>query len=472
MNRERVKTIILSILVATSVLLTNQIWKFSPIGVMRSDAANNKNQQAVIEAKSQVISPRQVTVGYGASFPRHSGTVLNYDDMKEAWELSKLILAPFFIENSDIKQITNEIYIENYLRQYIELEFGENLSSVLVSSIFNKEIDNKLVGSIREIKKVLIPASYKGTIYIIGKDSNTFQLTLENYENSFFIDYIIDIRSKGYSEYRPLFHLYGNYTTLLPNSFTTPIPQLFIESVIDIENQSSLTNKAKTFFDNFDYVKTIKETSGALVYLYGYGEKSLRVNPSGRLIYTEDVGNSSSTDVISALDEALEFIERHGGLPANSYLAAVENVGFNKGYYFGFSYFVDGYPIAFHSNNINYPVEIEVYGDKIKSYKSFTRKKMTLPSIPKQENIESPFKVIENNINLLNGEYMRLNNLQELESKSEILTHIDAVEMVYFDTMQEKRRQILLPAWKIKIQDRVYYFDSYKGELLNSNILN
>ncbi|KAB3532179.1 two-component system activity regulator YycH [Alkaliphilus serpentinus] len=469
MNRERVKTIILSILVAISVLLTNQIWRFAPIGVIQSEAANDISQQDILEAKNQIISPQKVTVGFGASFPSHLGTVLVYDDAKEVWDLSKLVIASFFLEEPVIRKITKETYIENYLRQYVELEFGENFSSVLVSSVFSKELDNRVVGNIRTIKKILIPAAYKGIVFMVGEDEEIFQLTLDNYGNDLLKDYIKEeIQSKAHSEYRPLF----NNKIMFPTNFTTPVPQLFIESLIDVENERSMILKAKGYFDNFDFVKTIKETSGARVYLYGYGEKSLRINPSGRLVYTEDVGNRSSMDVLSALEEAIEFIEKHGGFPDNSYLASVRTIEENRGYLFAFNYFIDGYAMAFHSSNLNYPVEIEVFDDKIRSYRTFTRRKMTLPSIPKQEPILAPFKVIENNIELLTNDYLRVNNLESIESREEILDHIEAVEMVYFDTKEDKRRQILLPTWKIKIKERVYYFDSYKGELLNTNILN
>ncbi len=44
--------------------------------------------------------------------------------------------------------------------------------------------------------------------------------------------------------------------------------------------------------------------------------------------------------------------------------------------------------------------------------------------------------------------------------------------MVYFDTIENDKEQILKPSWKIKINGDIYYFDSYTGDIISSVTLN
>ena len=68
--------------------------------------------------------------------------------------------------------------------------------------------------------------------------------------------------------------------------------------------------------------------------------------------------------MLSALETALEFMMKHGGMPHGAYLQEVKNIesGRNKGYYFGFDYRIKGLPIRNGMPNMNYPIEITIPG--------------------------------------------------------------------------------------------------------------
>ncbi|SCY61614.1 two-component system activity regulator YycH [Alkaliphilus peptidifermentans] len=474
MTRERLKTIVLSILIVMSALLTQQIWFYSPVEILQSEAfSRGANPHNIRE---NIISPKKITLGFGGGIQSSDYTILPYAESQEVWEYSKLVLEDFFMLDPEINQISGESYIKHMGLKHVELEFGENISSVLVSSIFNN-IDSKIVRNIREVKKILIPAINRGTIYIVGKDDNTYEIKLQNYtENRIINEYMNQYEEQDFIKYyRLLLVSFKDNYTLMPLNFT-PLPKITMESVIDVEDERILDFHSEVFFDkNLDFVRIIRETNGAVVYLYGYGEKTLRISPRGRLEYNEEVSNSSSTNVMTALDTAIEFIEKHGILPETAYLAEVRQIKteHSNGYFFGFNYFVDGYPMAFSSNNMKYPIEVEVFGSTIKNYRSFVRRPMSLPTMTRLESIISPHKVIGNNIKLFESDitdFEKDSELEEADSNNDILRNISSIQMVYFDTMEEKSSQTVLPTWQIKVNNRVYYFDSYKGELLHSGV--
>jgi len=478
MNRERLKTLILSILVAMSILLTQQLWFSSPIKILKSEADNGQERNlSVAETRKNIISPNTIIVSFGAGY-----TVLS-SNLDFVWNQSKDILENYFLGDPEITPVEHEIYIQSNILKSVELEFGDNIPTILVSSIFDS-LENKIVRNIKDIKKILIPAFNRGVIYIVENDNSIFEIKLSQHEeNSTLISFIDELEKVEYIRYRPILSLFdelaGNYT-LMPINYAVTTPQTFVQSEININNESMLIERSKKFFnENFDFVKTIKETSGAVVYIYGYGEKSVRINNKGALEYNEQIGNISSTNVVASLDTAIDFISKNAGFPEGTYLKDIDNISNNqnKGYRFAFSYRIGGLPIEFNSNKMEDSIEIEVYGNKVKSYRNLVRNVMDIQGISPEQSVLYFPNIIEKNIKHLKLQYFNTQNqlAEEMDDEQkifEILNSIEEVRMVYFDTVETDKDQLLKPSWMIKIKGDIYYFDSYTGELINSVTLN
>ncbi|MBM7615541.1 hypothetical protein [Alkaliphilus hydrothermalis] len=486
MDRERTKTLILSLLVILSIMSLHRIWFDSPIS-LQSEASNGRDQgYTILDTRNQIISPREVTLGFGGSISNNYYTVLNYQETKLVWEKSKLLLLDFFAKEPNVDTVSLDEYFESKQLKSIELEFGKGMPSVLISSVFNT-MDNRITNEIRTIKKILIPASNTGSIYILSEnENNVYRVSLSEYENTTLEDYITeyDEDKKDFVRYRTTFGFVNN-KTLMPIEYKQLLPEIFVESEIDIKEEEIIVRTAKSFFnENFDFVKAIRETSGSIIYLYGYGEKSVRINPQGYLSYNQEMISNSSTNILEALNVALNFIEKHGGIMETAYLSEIKDVstGSNRGYYFGFNYDIVGYPIA-NKNTLN-QLEIEVYGNDVKSYRRFIREKMNLGSIDHIDtDITPPIQIIEDNLGVMLDYYNKdLENSKTMEStnaKNEpvidykiILENVNRVEMVYFDTVEENSMQLIRPSWLIRVGKRIYYFDSYDGKLLYTMIEN
>lgn len=471
MNREQVKTLILAILVIMSIVFTQKIWFYSPVSILQSEASFMEKQiPTIIETRSQLVVPEGAIISFGNS----NYTVVS-SDIDKVWREAREVLSHYFKGEPEVTLTTLEKYRESSRQKSIELQFGKNIPSVLIASIFDA-VDNKIVSNIIEVKSILIPALNRGSIYIVGKEDFVYEVKINNFEeNRQLVTYLDALQSMNHVKYYPLFADVENYT-LMPLSYDKPIPMTFVESEINIDNQTMVMELAKGYFDeSLDFVKTIKETSGAIVFMYGYGERGLRISNRGRLEYTEEIGSISSSNVINALDIAIDFTLKHGGFPEGAYLKEIRHEDKNK-YYFGFGYRIEGLPVEFHSANLRHPIEIEVYGNQVKNYRSFIRKNMALPYVTASTSTQLPQKIIEDHIQLLIEDYITdTQGNQELMDKN-VLSYmerdISKIETVYFDTMEDTRRQLLIPAWKVMINKRVYYFNSYDGKLLHSSLVN
>ncbi|ABW20312.1 hypothetical protein Clos_2781 [Alkaliphilus oremlandii OhILAs] len=476
MNRERLKTLILSVLVCLSIFLTQQLWFPYPMEIFKSEATDGRiNTMAVSKERKKIVSPSAVVVSFGAGDKRTNQYTILSSNLDMVWNESKDILKSYFLGDAEIKSVSKESYVQSNLLKSIELEFPKNTPAILVSSHFDS-FDNKIVKNVKVINKILIPALNRGTIYIVDNEENVFEVKLPKYEeNSALIGFIDDLAKVEHIKYHPIFsHLDeqgGNYTPI-PVTYSTLATQTVVESEIDITDDLILIEKAKKFFNkSFDFVKSIREANGAVVYIYGYGEKTLRISSKGALEYNEEIGNISSTNIVDSLDAAVEFMLQKRDSLDNLYLKEIKKTSDNTGYLFGFSYRIGGYSVETKDSEVKQPIEVEVYGDKVKVYRSSVRKLMDIKGFtPEQLVINFP-SIIDKNIKNLKTEYFNTGVQPEEEmddsSKiSEILKNIEEVRMVYFDTMEEYKGQILKPSWRVKIKGDVYYFDSYTGDLI------
>ena len=464
MKREKVKTIILVVLVTMCIFLTQKIWFISPFTMLQSEASNlGVNQEQVLEIRNDVLRPIKFNINLG-------GYHVNPGYTDDIWHLSKDFLESYFLGEPEVLPTTIDKYNELKNLKSIEIHFGKNIPSVLISSVFGA-IDNRVVRNVKEIEQILIPAAANGDIYILNGTS-VFKASHNNYNSRTLNQLFQYIEGRSYNRFYPLFLDIGN-PVLMPLSFTNSLPKMYVDSEINIADDSIVVEHAKTFFDrNFDFIKTIKETSGSTVFIYGYGEKSVRINNRGRIEYSEDVGTPSSTNVINALDSAINFVLNHGTFPEDTYLKEIRPIEKNRGYYFGFSYKVNDRPIHFVDSNSTNTIEVEVYGDKIKNYKSFIRNPVDLPNVEVTNQMLLPHKIIDDNYEMLKEDYLNSFTNQDVAIDEMILNEIMSVELVYLDTLDQVTNQLIIPCWRVIVKDSVYYFDAYDGTLRYKTVVN
>ncbi|NLM03727.1 MAG: hypothetical protein GX214_01765, partial [Clostridiales bacterium] len=323
MNREGIKTLILTLLVISSIIFTQKIWLYNPMELAESRTSIfSEDSQDYAQIKSQIMIPKNITIAFGNSFYTRVE-----ENIMDIWYKIIPVLEDYFLRDIQIQQVDGEKYRESSRLKSVELEFGDNIPSVLISSIFNT-VDNKIVSNIEEIKKILIISPSRGIIYIKSSHGDVYEIRLDRPdENQLNLTLIDDIRDSEHIRYYPLFGDAGN-DIIMPIDYNRPIEMFFVESQINPSNEVETQESVKSFFNNsLDFVKTIKETSGALVYMYGYGEKGVRISSKGRLEYTEEHGQTTTTNVLSALDTSIEFMLQHDQLLDGLYLEEIDHMG-------------------------------------------------------------------------------------------------------------------------------------------------
>jgi len=269
---------------------------------------------------------------------------------------------------------------------------------------------------------------------------------------------------------------------LLPLTHQHNQPRVFVETELDAASEDLMNQRAGRFFDeHFDFVKTIQETGGTRIYMYGYGQQEVRINNLGRLEYAAETGSQSSNSVTRSLEAALLFMAEHEGLGSNDLvLREVELLkeGDLRGYSFGFGYDLQGVPVLLSQGD--HPVEIEVFGTSIRRYRTFQRQSMNLPEILPEEGIRSPHRLIEDHFNALLEDLQRQRQArdeapeeaegQQMEALEgeELLEAIQDIQLVYLDRKETHRRQLLVPVWQITIEKKIYQFDAHEGILLET----
>lgn len=470
MNKEQFKSGILIVLLLMCLVLIQNIWFDIPLKQVQMVSAE-ENQLRIQEMREKIIVPRRVIVSFGKGQSSSYFAVLKHENMMEAWFSSKTILHEFFNGNTEIVSVSDKNRLMNKSGAFIELEFGESIPSVLVSSIF-ESASNNIVEEIKKIEKIVLPVFGEGTIYIYDDAGKTFEITLKVYNYNDSLSRLVNSIQEGeFVKHYTLFSFVDS-DIIMPLNYDVLLERVFVESKINVEEEKKIREIAQSFFDeNFDFVRMIKETSGAVVYLYGFSEKIVRINPKGKLTYRESIRNTFSSNVVEAFDAAIVFLEEQNQLPESIYLTEVRSINNenNRGYFFGFNYRIGKYPIYFSEGGMNHSIEIEVFGNTITSYEASIREKMDVPAFIKRETMIPPHVVIEKNIQLLKEKYAHEYGLEiEDIENANIIKNIITVEMVYYDTKEMRERQVLLPSWKIVTPERTFFFDGYRGSLISS----
>lgn len=507
MSKEKLKSLLLVVLIATSVVLTQRVWFSSPLQMISSEASYLYEKEDQLHmVREQLIRPEKIIIGFGGGAENSHYSLLSPSDLDRFWQGMKAMLTDYFVSEPTMQVISSEEYETLRTSRHVEMHFGKGFPTAFLSVLFDQQ-ENSLASATNEIKSILVPARHQGNLYLVGDQGQVFEFQLQPEDQLHQVDVaqLVDsIPVNSYVKYYPLFSYAGNQT-LLPLTYQTNKPKVFTESEIDASSNDHMNRWAGRFFnENFDFVKTIQETGGTRIYMYGYGQQEVRINNRGLLEYTAETGRQSSSSVSRALDTALMFMAVHYGTSDVLVLREVELIEENglRGYRFGFGYHLRDLPVV--PVQLRQPLEIEVFGDGVRSFSALLRRPMSLPEVMPEAGILSPHRIIEDNFNMLLEELAQHAGLEiasistpdELDTASEnsteevtlteegnvtghsqvltgedLLGAIRHVELVYLDREETHRRQLMLPVWRIIIDQLVYDFDAHEGNRLQTTVL-
>lgn len=479
---EKFKNILLVVLVFTTILLLYFLWGSESL---EDFIFNDNDEQYEVLSSDKVILPDQIILGKG-----NEDYTVALENKEELW--TNQILSTF----RDFSQGTNSPVVEITEQQYKEIM---KYPSIIAKFQYNIPFDDfcdkynikKLQGydSIGSLTEIGFSKGSKGSTFIYDGDKKKYYGVVGNKPLEIFnkIDTIFE--QQEVATYYPLKTVLGEESTndtLVPFELPPAIMAAEYKKDAEIGENENNSAMAQTYFgETFDFVRKVEESNGTTIYMYGYGQKVLIINPNeGSIEYKEEVksDNPEKKSLFESLDTALGFVGAHGGFKTiagqeiKPHLESASLIDDEKNSYrFAFSIMV-GKNKVFYEEKM--PIIIEVVNGQV-SY--FRREFINFDEnqVEKKSNTEGISAI---NMLAMNYEYMRealtkAGFITKEESKDisfeDIANKIDnlytgylkpSVQLTSNETANKTKDLELAPVWVVEVNGILLYFDLYDGQ--------
>ncbi|QXM06971.1 hypothetical protein [Crassaminicella indica] len=480
-GKENFKTVLLCMLFMLSIALNQQLWKRISLtkiipSIRQTETIEVKNK-GNIDNIADILSPQSFCINFGGGLH----TVF-YADAYGIWEgVLQSFKDETFKEELQVESIDQESWEKARAFRSIEINFGYNISVNLLSELV-KVNDIKKIDTLDGFDSILISSKDNDSIYMADHTKGNYYMIKGLKKNNNILKLIKNIEESGYDAYYAMQDIYSvENESLMPIELNKDIHEVKVIQEIDPTNEGQVESFAGTFFgENLDFVRKIRETSGSVIFMYGYGQKELKIDDLGVLQYIEKIDAEKASKNISfedALKIALQFINNHGSWAnIDIYLKDVEEPEKNR-YIFSFGYRKNGLPVYYKTedtkNMTDAAVQVEVLGEQVIYYKRFLkREKISIKFLEDEENmtILTAPQILDMNFGFIKGDFLR--NIQkdvvldQEEIQKKVLSTIKQVDIGYYNEPEREPNQ-LTPVWIIKTDKMIYYFDAYNGRMIS-----
>ncbi len=490
MRREKIKSVLLVSLFLVSLTLTQRLWFYLPFGGVIS-IANNADLQEIDIDVTDILSPQSFFISFGGG----NHTVF-FSEPYEVWNISTPPEAKKEVSIwNTVKPILEDYLRDEFIYEEITLEEWEKINEFksvrmnFAASLPGDSLINVLSGGVREISEIhdsintiLIPATDgdQRNIYFGNYEENRYHKLTGSIVSPEVRGLIANIEKnvddRGYMYYVTLEDIFPNVNNdvLAPLFDETIIPSYSARNQIDVSDNANVTSIANQFFGSgFDFVKKITEIDGTYIYMYGYGEKALKINKKGILEYMEKNDKEKTTpelDFLDSLKYAVKFVEEKIDWPVNrenAYLSGYEEIEVEgeKGYRFSFNYRLNGLPVFVPDIGEDEGIIVDVVGKQVTYYRRVVKRygKKLDDEKDSEKRILSIVEVLRKHSDMIKGYYIKFSEIELDQAKIDGLKTeelIDEIGLAYYSD----RDDILKPVWEITVGNIVYYFDLYTGE--------
>ncbi|MDP3386643.1 MAG: hypothetical protein Q8S24_05380 [Eubacteriales bacterium] len=457
MYREKIKNLVLIMLVSMAIYSSSFIWLDLSFDLTRFNPVDSEIEEVYLWNK---IKPSKVSVTN-----QYEYIIYDSDINESVWRVYRDTMFDVFrfaYSDGDIQEAsaagrTIRIYFDSPMPSELLIEsFGTS------NNRFQNVVDKIIwIGYSLDSGKLYIDDGIK--TYGLEITTNQQELT-DAYDNTM---------AYASNKYDTLFN-YGSNAPYIPVSTDeTALNPVFIRSEIDIEDSVNIENIAKNYFrDTFDYVRTTIDSSRTINYIYR-NEKVLRLYEEGLLEFYDSIESTmDDSSMYRSFLTALNFIDDFLGFPENAYLSQVTTFieDGKYGYRFLFNHGLLERPVVFSQVRDEKAIQIDIVGSKVVFYQRFIRVVDELMETEMIEvNVLSPQEIIENNIDFIAELYLESPENQYLEideAKERILNGIHEIYLAYFDPSRRSRDQLMRSVWVIKTTDRNYVFNAITGAII------
>lgn len=478
MLKERVKSLALFLLFALSIYLMKELWASDLILMLNDDTQKSDTYLNT----TTIIAPRSITYGFGSGVYS-----VVFFDKYDTWEAFSASLTGFLDQSFKLEAIDQSVYEEAKKARFIEVKLPyaitiRDLAEFVDSDSEKKSTDGQVIEDLLYVsgKNNSLYLHENGAYYILkgqGVFSNLEQerMEAENNEIKRFktVEGIYKIRNILTTESQVV---YEN-KQLLPVGKASNLPRIHVIPEYNIVDDGVLRGLVTQFFGTH-IVKKLVDIDGSLVYLYGYGEKTLKVSLNGSIEFKSKIQNVplKAISLFEALNIAMNYIDRFGGVPENLTLAEYtfsleDDIPV---YRFYFSLGVSHLNVV--AETMNPGIQMTLVGEQITEYNRFILVPIKeIPVEPVTSNAQTVDFLINSNFEEVISPNFLGDHPELLESPIQegsrnvlyrILQGMDGFEPLYY--FDESDDQALIPVWKIGFDQYLYYFDLNTGQILKT----
>lgn len=464
-TQERVKNIILAVLLIFMVLLLYFLWQKTTVDKPINLAI--KEQEAF--KASEIFRPTFVSVCSGEDYYKQA----------QAWGPSFMELSSDFLNQElTIEEITPAQF--NEIMRYPSIRANFNYT-VPFESFCNEFGVKKAAGRdyIDKLSSMGYSKETPGNLFIYDASGEKYY-RIYNGADSKSLDKLNDIIDKVNSEDTVQLYNLSRFLgskvssdAMLPVYLDVNMPEFEFERDFDIANPDNVRDIAESYFGrNLDFVRKIQEKSGTKIFMYGYGEQTLILYPNGVVEYKESMNESSAkTDYFGGMQIALNFIAKHGGFDSlkgtgfTPYLFEVESIFGGEGYRYVFG-------VKFNEHRVyseeGMPFEVEVIGERVVYLKRAAihcERPVSIHPAQHREPQHEPINALAVNYKNMKRTLIEAEQFEpeELKTFEELAMKISRIRYGY---LIMHGANVLKPAWIISAGDIDMYFDLYSAEPL------
>lgn len=490
-NIEKAKDILLVVLFLMTILLLYFFWRNDSFDTIfklpKEQIAAEMEYKTPLPSISQIVQPEEISVCFGNTKPY---TKVCLENNVTLWQSAIHQLKEFGkSETILVEEITKQQYQE--IMKYRSVEFRFSYDIPFVEFLEHEKIKKyQNVEAILGMGTLAYSDGSKESIFIYQyKDDKYYRLVSNSKEFNGFSKIIDEIEASDYVTYHPSAKYFGintNESTLIPVTLQSNLEAFSYQP----ENKGNENQKEKlkelsgSFFgESLDFVRRIVDSKGAVIYMYGYGQKVFTINTDGTFEYKEVESEVNNTNLgfYDALDTTLHFVANRGGWQSlngarlTPYLktAKIIEKDKKKEYIFTFGVLLNNHRIYYQKGGD--PIVIQVYGNQVIHYKrnmiDFDNSLLdNMENVPYKETFPAV------NVPAVNLEYLKdLIEKQEGDMPKnadrnfylqqitfdQIAEQIEGMEACYVRIMDEEESPKLQPAWILKMKQMDVYFDLY-----------
>lgn len=479
LNKRVLKSVVIGMLFLSSIVLTSRI--MIKMNSLNAQQKVEKDRWLSTSIKiEQFLNPQGYVINFGGGLHTKVYDLEKYDLVQE----QIINILEEYLYHSDFRQINYVVWEDAYFKRGIQIKLPYEMRLSHFSAFvglgnhlkFNFNVDEIMILSEGEI---------------LFKSNNNYY-KIDQVKELSQVNEIINSFEKGnVTEYKRIEDIYKlsshlSYSKFKENNVLKPITKVDSLPIINVSREFDISDDQDNFSvksyaskilgDDFRFIRKVRNYDDSIIYMLGYGEKSLKIDNRGSLDYREkiDYSTTESLSFKEGLERSINVLKTIGKLPDMLYLSNYstferefeeEKIMIHR---YEFNYKVKGYDVVV-DQKLEAPFIVELNGSQVVRVK---RQKLNIvKDLATYEIWEDTIDILEalsipQNTALILRNYNK-SNLGEDIVGYHLLQDIEKIQLTYYLSYSDQEYN-LVPCWLIKIDKHTYFINIYTGDILNT----